>query len=115
VFVKTTIKVIRNIYCSSFPVSSSESLCFESLNSCSLNKEPQTHKLPIHALSLDPTSRNPKLRPKKFNGSFPMAEEVNNEPQEKSQMLFSLSEPMCKMPPQDSPSPMGKERTQDKE
>ena len=26
-----------------------------------------------------------------------MAEEVNNEPQEKSEMLFSLSEPMQKM------------------
>ena len=27
-----------------------------------------------------------------------MAEEVNNEPQEKNEMLFSLSKPMCKMP-----------------
>ena len=32
-----------------------------------------------------------------FDGSFPMGEEVNNEPQEKSGMFFSLSEPMHKM------------------
>jgi len=30
--------------------------------------------------------------------SAPVAEEVNNEIQENSKMLFSLSEPMCKMP-----------------
>ena len=33
-----------------------------------------------------------------------MVEEVNNEPQEKSEMLFSLSEPMYKNVPQVPPS-----------
>jgi len=35
--------------------------------------------------------------------SFPMAEEVSSEPQERSEMIFSLSESMHKMPPKDSP------------
>jgi len=38
------------------------------------------------------------VRPKKFDGSFPMVEKVNNETQEKIEMLFSVSEPMHKMP-----------------
>jgi len=37
------------------------------------------------------------VRPKKFDGSFPVAEDVKNEPPEKSEMIFSLSEPMHKM------------------
>ena len=52
----------------------------------------------MHAFTFDPTSRNLTVRPKKFDGSFPMAEEVNNEPQEKIEMLFSLTEPMEKIP-----------------
>ena len=36
------------------------------------------------------------MRPKKFDGSFPTAEEVN-EPKEKSKMHFSISDPMHKM------------------
>jgi len=92
------VEATRDSYCSSFLSSCRESLCFKSLNTCPLNKEPQTHKLSIHALTLKPTSRNPKLTPKKFDGSFPMAEEVNNEAQEKSEMLFPISEPMRKMP-----------------
>ena len=58
----------------------------------------QTHKLSIHALTLDPTLRNPKVRPKKFDGSFPMAEEDKNKPQEKSEILFLLSELIQKRP-----------------
>ena len=80
-----------------------------------LNKEPQTHKLSIHALTLDPKSRNRKVRPKKFEGSFPVGEEVNNEPQAKSEMFFSLSEPMHKMAHKIPPHKCEKERTQDKE
>jgi len=76
------VRVTKDFYSSSFLVSSHESLCFKSISSCPLNKEPQTHKLSIHALTLDPTLRNPKSRPKKFDGSFPMAKEVNNEPQD---------------------------------
>jgi len=109
------VEIIRDFYSSSFLVSSHESLCFESQNSCPLNKEPQIHKLSIHALTLDPTSTTPNVRPKKFDDSFPMAEKVNNEPQEKSEMLFSLSEPMHKMPRKIPPHMFQKERTQDKE
>ena len=53
-----------------------------------LNKEPQTHKLSIHALTLGSSSKNPEQRPKKFDGSFAVAEEVQNEPQKKSEMVF---------------------------
>jgi len=91
------VKVKRGFYYSSFLVSSRESLCFKSLNFCPLNKEPQTHKLSIHALTLDPLSKNPKVRRKKFGDSFPMPEDVKNEPPEKSEMIFSLSEPMNKI------------------
>jgi len=64
---------------------------------CPLNNEPQTHKLSIDAVTLDSFEKNPKVRPKNFDGSFPKAEEVKNEPQQESEMLFSLSEPMHKM------------------
>jgi len=64
------VEATRDFYSSSFLVSSHEPLRFKTLNSCPLNKEPQTHKLSIHALTLDPTSRNPKSRPKKFDGFF---------------------------------------------
>jgi len=43
------VKITRDFHSFSFLVSSHESLCFESQNSCPLNKEPQTHKLSIHA------------------------------------------------------------------
>ena len=51
-----------------------------------------------HCLTLNSMSRNPKVGPKKFGVSFPVANEVNIEPQEKSEMVFSLREPMHKMP-----------------
>jgi len=82
------VEITRDFYSSSFLVSSHESLYFESQNACPLNREPKKHKLSIHALTLDPTSRNPKVRPKKFDGSFSMAEKVKNEPQEKSEILL---------------------------
>ena len=71
---------------------------FKYLNFCPLKKKPQTHKLSTHALTLHSTSRNPKERPKKFGGSFPMAEEINTEPQEKSEIPFSLGDPSTKFP-----------------
>jgi len=37
------------------------------------------------------------VRPKKFDGSFPTAEDVN-EAQEKSEMHFTLSDPVHKIP-----------------
>jgi len=41
--------------------------------------------------------KNPKVRPKKFDGSFPVAEKFKNEPHGNSEMLFLLSEPIHKV------------------
>jgi len=91
------VEITRDFHSSSFLVSYHESLCSESQNSCPLNKEPQTHELSILALGVNSKSRNPKVRPKKFDGSFPLDKEVNNEPQEKSEMFFLVGEPVHKM------------------
>jgi len=55
------------------------------------------HKFAPHNLTLDFTSRNPKVRHKKFCGSFPMTKKVN-ENRKESEMLISLWEPIYKIP-----------------
>jgi len=73
------VEIRRDFQSSSFLVYYHDSLCSGSQTSCAVNKKPQTHNLSIHALTLVSKSRNPKVRPKKFDGSFPIAKEVNNE------------------------------------
>ena len=60
------------------------------------NEEPQTHKCFTYTITHDFTSQNPKVRLKKFDGSFPMVEKVGLN-QEEAEILLSLSEPKHKM------------------
>ena len=71
------IEVTRDFHSSSLLVSYHKSLCFKPFHPWPQNNKPQTRKCFIQALTYDFTSRNPKVRPKKLDGSFPMAEKVD--------------------------------------
>ena len=97
------VEVTRDVYSLPFLVSSNVSHCFQPVHPWPVNKEPQTQNLHQesiknpYTLTLGFTSRKPKVRPKRFRGSFPMAGIVDGN-QKESEIPISLQKPNYKMP-----------------
>ena len=92
------VEVTRDFYPSSLLVPSHKSLWFRPIHPWPQNKKPQTHKCFVQALTHDFTSQNPKVRPKKFDGSFPMVEKLDGNRKREKCLSPSLQEHIYEKP-----------------